>query len=460
MTNQIVTLNVTQTVAPQPSQLQRKGALVSQGATTLAPGTTSLLTQASDLTTLLRGALALTSLVWSANVVTATTAAPHGLTVSDTLPMTIAGASPTGYNGTFTCTITGASTFTYPLLSNPGLETVPGSYTPEDVAELSAMVTTFFAQGSQLAVWVLELGAGNAADGVTALSTWINANPGIYYAYTVPRYWAGEATYLAFLAGFVSLKSKTYFFTTMTSANYTSFTALMKCVVGLVEAPGIPSTEFSLAAAFWAWLHYAPSSTNKVTPFAFTYLYGVTAYPTTGGNSVLLAALKAAGVNVVGTGAEGGISNTILFWGTTMDGRDASYWYNVDWAQINADQDLSAAVINGSNLPANPLYYNQDGVSRLQGTLAATFTRGISYGVVQGTLVMTELTAAQFQDSLDAGDFAGKAVINAVPFLSYAAQNPGDYRTGKYAGLYASFVPSRGFTNIVLNLNVTDFVAQ
>ena len=53
MTNQIVNVVVTQQVASAPNQLQQTGAFVSQGGTTLAAGTTQLLTQLSDLTSIL-----------------------------------------------------------------------------------------------------------------------------------------------------------------------------------------------------------------------------------------------------------------------------------------------------------------------------------------------------------------------------------------------------------------------
>ena len=139
----IVQVNVSQQVAPAPSIRQRTGALVSQGGTTLTPGTFSLLTQLSSLTSLLNGAFALASLSWAGSVVTATASAAHGFTIGDTILVTISGATPTGYNGTFTATVTTTTAFTYPLVSNPGSETIPGSYTVEDVAELSAMATTF-----------------------------------------------------------------------------------------------------------------------------------------------------------------------------------------------------------------------------------------------------------------------------------------------------------------------------
>lgn len=459
MTNSIVTVNVTQQTAPAPSQLQKTGAMISQGATNTAPNTRSLLTQAADLTAILKGALALSSITWTTNVATATTAAPHGFAISDTLQITIAGATPSQYNGTFLATITGASTFTYPLLSNPGGSTsAPGTYTPEDVAELVAMVTTFFAQGGNQSVYVLELGAGNAADGVTALTAYIAANAGFFYAFLVPRYWDAAASFLTFLAGFESLTSKTYFFVTTTTANYTSYTALMKDVFALVEAPGIPSTEFTLAWPFWVLLNQAPSSTNKVPPMAFTFGFGVTPYPTAG-NSVILASLKAANINVAGTGGEGGISDVILFWGTTLDGNDLlKWWYGIDWAQINSELVLANEVINGSNSSINPLYYNQDGINRLQAVEGSLLVTGVSAGIVLGQVLQVQLDPATFVDNLNNGVYAGQTVVNAVPFLVYTKANPSDYGIGKYGGIYVALIPQLGFKHIVFNLNVSNFV--
>jgi hypothetical protein len=261
------------------------------------------------------------------------------------------------------------------------------------------------------------------------------------------------------------LTKKTYFFTTMTNANYTSFPATLKSVFGVIEAPAVSSavnlhaTEFSAASPFFVALNYSPSSTNKVTPFQFSFLFGVTAYPPAG-NGALFAAWKAAGVNIVGTGAEGGISNTILFWGTTMDSRPFNYWYSVDWAQINIQLDIANAVINGSNDPINPLYENQDGINRLQAVGAGTLSRGISYGLVFGKVEQTALDTAPFLQAFDNGAYAGKAVINAVPFPLYYAANPSNYRLGIYGGFSVVYTPQLGFNQIIFNVNVTDFVAQ
>lgn len=455
----IVQVNVSQQVAPTPPTLQQTGAFISQGGTNTAPNTLTLLTQLSDLTPVLNGSKTLSSLAWATNVVTATTSAPHGFTNGDTIELTIAGAAPTGYNGTFPCTITGATTFTYPLATNPGTETTPGSYTPEDVAELNAMANTFFAQGASVSVYVLELGAGTVAEGVTALTSYITANPGTIYSYLVPRTWDADTSFVAFLANYESTTAKTYFFVTTTLATYSNYTATMKDVVTLIEATGIPSTEFSLAAAFYRSLSYNPSNTNKLQPFAFSYVYGVTPYPTKG-NSATLATLKTAGVNVIGTGAEGGISNTILLWGTTMDLHDFQYWFSVDWLQIQADLAIANAVINGSNNPLNPLIYNQDGINRLQAVLAGVGSNAVTFGCAIGTVTQTELDGTTLGQQMNAGAFTNQLVINAVPFVTYATDNPGDYKIGKYAGLSVIYIPARGFTAIVINVLVTDFVTQ
>lgn len=434
MANQIVVTNVSLTNAPAPSTLQRTGAFITQGGTTTAAGTTTLITEESELTAILRATAAITSLAWASNTVTVTTTAPHGMSVSDQISLTIAGATPAAYNGTFTCTITGASTFTYSLTPNPGANTVPGTWVPAAVAELASMGSTFFAQGSAASVYVLELGLDDVSAGVQALSDFIQATtPQVFYSYLVPRGWTSNAAFLAFVATYEATTAKTYFFVTVTSGNYTGLTAQMKCVVALIQAPLAPATEFTLAAAFYRWLNYDPSTTNKVAPFAFAYLFGVTPYPLRG-NSALFNTLAAASINWVGTGAEGGITTAILAGGKTKDGNDATYWYSVDWVQINIDLDLANAIINGSNNPTNPLYYNQDGINRLQAVAQQTMNRGVSFGMVLAPVT-----------------------VNAVSFPVYVAENPSDYAVGQYDGLSVTYTPARGFAALVFNIQVSSF---
>lgn len=434
MTNQIVNVNISQVQAPLPNTLQSTGAFASQGATTLAAQARQYLTQPSDLTPILKGALALSSITWTTNVATAATTAPHGFPMSSTIELTISGATPSTYNGTFLCTITGTSAFTYPLPSDPGGSTsVPGVYTPEDVAELVAMVTTFFAQGSAIGVYVLELGPGVADAGVTALTTWLTNNPKTIYIFVVPRYWDGNTSFKALAATFESPTAEQYFFVTTTTGTYTGYSNLLKPILAGIEAAGIPATEFDMAAFLYVALSRAPSTTNQVPQFQFSFIFGVTPYPLPG-NQALFTALRAAGISWVGTGAEGGISNTLIMVGKLLDKRPWNYWYSIDWANITVDLDLSNEVINGSNNKLAPLIYNQQGVNRLQARAQGTMARGISFGLLLGPIT-----------------------VDAVPFNTYVAQNESDFRLGVYNGLSVTFTPNQGFESITIDFVVTDF---
>ena len=467
----IVQVNVSQQQGPTPSKLQRTGAFVSQGATSLAVGTYSLLAVASSLAALLKGALAVTSITQTAGLATATTTAAHGITIGDVVQLTIAGASPAAYNGTFLCTATTTTAFTFAVSSGtttPATGTI--TYTAEDVAELAAMNTTFFAQGMGASVYVLELGIGNATDGIAALTTFIATNPGIFYSYLLPHAWGVDAAFFTgFAKNYTSTTAKTYFHVTTTlafwQANPTTFASTLKSCVVTIEAPAVATaaaagtpSEFSAAAGFYVTLNLNPSPANQVTQAAFSYLYGVTPYPVFG-NQSLFATMAAGNINIIGTGQEGGISNTVWLYGTTLDGADFNkYWYSVDNVQINLDLNTANAVINGSNNPLAPLNYNQAGINTLQGVAAATMQTEIAVGLALGTLTTTQLTGTAFAAALAAGQFAGQVVVNAVPFASYVTLEPGDYQIGKYSGLQVAYTVQLGFKQIIYNVLVANFV--
>src|SRR5215472_5383920 len=158
--NAIVTVNVSIVEAPTPNTYQRTGAFVVFGATTMVAGDTEYLTQYSDLNQWVLTPMQVTSATWAGGTVTVTLPAPipGPPTVGDTFRVVIAGFTPAAYNGYFTATVTGASTFTYPVTSNPGLTTVVGTYIPHKCIELTQMAATFFGQGNEIGVWILELG--------------------------------------------------------------------------------------------------------------------------------------------------------------------------------------------------------------------------------------------------------------------------------------------------------------
>ena len=548
MTNPIVLVNVSQQVAPTPNKLQKTGALISQGGTTLSPGSISLLTQPADLTPLLPPLVTLGALTWTnayGGQVSGSTVVPHGVPINTQFVAVISDVVPKGYNGTYLATATGTSAFVYFKTPNPGVQTTAGKMLPANASELQSMASTFFAQGGSQSVYVIELGAGTAAEGVAFLEDFIADNDEqFFYSYLVPRNWDGDPAFLGLIADNESTTSKTYFFVTTTLSTYTVYDEAMKCVIAMIEAPqygawaqntvdsgswaagvytftmadntnvkpgdwvtmsgntptvlngmfqalpgttgtalaipmaldpgaltvegflqrsiymsgGAPAGEFTVAAPFYVALNYDPSDTNRVTPYAFSFLFGVTPFPLQG-NKAVLAALQAANINYVGTGAEGGITDRILLWGHTMDGRPFNYWYSVDWMQINIDLFMSNAIINGSNNPVNPLYYTQNGIDRLQQVAASVGASAISFGLAVGSVVQIGLDQATYEMNLSKGLYNGNVVINAVPFRPYVTHAPGDYKIGKYAGFSMIYTPQRGFEHIIYNIVVTDFIA-
>jgi hypothetical protein len=554
MANSIVQVNVSLQVAPTPATLQQMGAFVSHGGTILSPGSFQLLTQLSDLTPYLTIPAAVSTIAWSGGTVAVATTAPHNLPVGQTMNLSLSGFTPSGFNGVFACTITGASGFTFPLITNPGSVTIEGTWQNASALTLTQMATTFFAQGFSSSVYVLEFGATDVNHAIANLSNYLVQNPnsnyvpgavGYFYSYLLPRTFDANVNLTNLLQSYENPTARTYFFITTTLATYSVYNNLQKCAVTLIESPpwgvwpqvvltattwssgvvtattalphnvlpgqwfqiqgavptgyngywlalpgtagstliwniasnpgaattqgtlvasayvnaGATTTEFSLAAPFYVALNYNPSTTNRVTPYAFSFVFGVTPFPTRFQNS-LLANLKAAAVNYIGTGAEGGISNAVLFWGTTMDANQFNYWYSIDWVQINLDLDTANAVINGSNNPINPLYYNQAGIDALQAVAVGTMNRGITYGLVLGQVVATSLDGPVLDYNLDQGIYADKTVVNAVPFVTYSLENPSDYKIGKYAGLGVIYMPQQGFINIVYNVVATQLIAQ
>ena len=235
-------------------------------------------------------------------------------------------------------------------------------------------------------------------------------------------------------------------------------TALGNLLPNYYASSAIPVLEFSAASDFWVNANRAPSTTNKITPNRFAFVYGVTPFPQQG-LSALVSTLENANINYVDTGAEGGLSTAMIVPGTTMDGQDfASWWYGIDWVQLNANLNVANDVINGSNNPINPLYYNQQGIDREQAVVAGTINSAITFGMVFGSTIQTALDGPVLAAALNAGTYAGLAIINAVPFATYATENPTHYGQRLYQGLSVTFVPQNGFAQITINVTVSNFV--
>ena len=104
---------------------------------------------------------------------TLTTASPHGLITGNRV--TISGATPSDYNGTYVITKTGASTFTYVMTTTPASNaTVVGTYTTIGITGVDSSTfinvnlfknRLYFTQKNTLACWYLDVNAiGGAAN--------------------------------------------------------------------------------------------------------------------------------------------------------------------------------------------------------------------------------------------------------------------------------------------------------
>lgn len=440
-TPQIVNLTATLTVAPTPSQLQRSGTFISTGATTLASGSYQFLSQLSDLTPILN--------------------------------------------------------------ADPSVAT--------QAAELTAMATTFFAQGNSVGVYVLELGTQtNGAAGIEALQAWITANPGVFYAYLVPAAWdnntdvvgsiiidnggtgyvsapsvtitggggsgatatavvqngavtsivittpgdsfttaptvtidapptggtqatahANLASELDVVAGdFANPTAKTYFFITTTVANVGIYQP-NKSVCAFVPSPLATSQEYGASVYFYNYLVNNPGPANQLAPMQYRYAYGVTPWPAKGYAQQVNTILSAYG-NIIYPCSEAGISNTGQWKGTFSDGSQMSWWYGVDWFQIQVAQSLAAAVINGSNSNP-PLLYDQNGINTLHAVANTVLDTAITYGCLEG------------------------GSITATSFATYTQQNPDNYKAGIYGGFLATVSGQNGFLQISFYMDATQF---
>lgn len=362
--------------------------------------------------------------------------------------------------------------------------------------ELTDMATTFFAQGTAVGVYVLELGTQTTPnDGVTALDTWITDNSDVFYTYLVPADWdmapttidgsisgttltvtsvtngavvigqivggtgvaagttitAGSGTswtvsvsqtvasetltltnpLASLVSNNTSPTSKQYFFITSNATDIPQYSP-NKAAFCVVPAPTAPSTEFTAAAMMYQFLVNNPSQSNPLAPMAFRFLYGVTAWVRNSTNNVSINTILTNYGNIVLTGAEGGISDLCLFKGTTMDGEQASWWYGIDWFQIQVKQTLANTVINGSNSNP-PLLYDQHGINTLQSVAQGIANDAVTFGC------------------------ALSATVTATPFYTYTQANPTNYNAGIYNGLSANVVGQNGFLTLNFYLDAIQF---
>jgi hypothetical protein len=116
----------------------------------------------------------ISSITNSTTTATLTTAANHNLTTGAFV--TVSGATPSAYNGTFSITVTGDTTFTYTMLTDPaGSATVVGSYLVGVWGQIGGGATgnggdQVFVENSQTVTASYQIPAGKNASTVSPIT--------------------------------------------------------------------------------------------------------------------------------------------------------------------------------------------------------------------------------------------------------------------------------------------------
>jgi hypothetical protein len=297
------------------------------------------------------------------------------------------------------------------------------AFTPE----LDAAVKSWFKITGAPALYILEIGTGGT---VANVATYLqNGTRPVPYSIICPTAWTTDEGLKSLAQTYDGADDRFYFaINTLPSA---SFFVGIKSVWTMAKPAGSPATEHPAAALAALIASYNLSPAELMTSIRYSYMPGFTPFQPT---KLQKSTLFAQRINWIDTGKEAGLSDvTLLENGVASDGLRLGFWYATNWAQINIERDLAAAVINGSADTDNPLFYDQDGIDRLQQVAQATVNRGISFGLI-----------------------AGAPKVTAVSFADYKASNPADVAAGIYKGLALTFEPEKGFSAITIYFTVSN----
>ncbi|OYV46873.1 MAG: hypothetical protein B7X10_04670, partial [Burkholderiales bacterium 21-58-4] len=386
------------TVAAAPSTLQSTAALVSLGGTTAAVNTLSLLTQASDFALINSGAGNSTELQNNVNefyaqgaalplyvleLGTTGTAATLQTWINANLQTVYAFTTPVAWDTVVTIpapatptltsvsggTLTGATYYVKVTYVNGIGETIGSTEATETLTANQLLVVD--SPTAQVGATGYNVYASTTTNAETKQTTspisigtnWTMPTTGLVIGGPVPTTNTTGSEFAGVLSAYTSPSARVYFFLLTTTNTYTQYAGL-KSVYACVPSPNALDTEASHVVGMYQFVSNAPSAVSLMRQQDFRFVYDVAAWPLLNNQSTLTELLNA-NVNVILTGAEGGISNTIIRNGTMMDGNDASVWWEADWVAIQSHLTLANAVINGSQSGQAVVDYNQSGVDTL-----------------------------------------------------------------------------------------------
>jgi hypothetical protein len=379
-----------------------------------------------------------------------------------------------------------------------------------NATELINMGTTFFAQGTAVGVYVLELGTATGVDAqIALLETWITQNPGVFYAYLVPAAWdfskdeVGSVIITNGGSGYTSAPTVTF------AAPTSGVTALGHAIVQngqvvqvVIDNPGsgytaAPSVTFSggggTGAAGTANLVSALNflAGQYANPSAKTYFF----VTTSAANIVNYATQKSVFAVVPSpTAASQEFQAAAFFYQWLVNNPSAAnplgpmsyrFLFGVTpWPQTGFTAEINTILTNFGNIVLTGAEGGISTASIFKGMLMsgdqASFWYGIDFFLIQAKRqlaaavingsnqipplvynqhgINTLLAVLQnVANSTVSFQCALSITLTATDFVTYTTQNPSDYRAGIYNGFTADVTGQNGFLQIGVNVDAIEF---
>jgi len=308
-------------------------------------------------------------------------------------------------------------------------------------------LVNYFANNANGTAFVFEAGTVLLSDPgvqIAALASFITDGVNVCGHYSCPKIFYGDADFAALVTLYSTDNPEPVFSVEITHgtapAEQASFAALTGKSAFFPIYPSAVATES--AAGAWVGIMassvYDVSQSNLMTPIQYKTVTGVTAEAFT---TTFRTALNNAAVNFIGV-IQG---VTMLMNGRYADNKSWDYRFSEAVTLQDIGDSLLFAIINGANVPAASIPYNQDGIDKLLAVANARATFRKSCNMV-----------TDFSKSLDntGNSLVDKGTFKAIDFYTYKAANPAKYAAGEYDGLSGIIEIGKFFRKVTFNVTL------
>ena len=309
----------------------------------------------------------------------------------------------------------------------------------KSTTETYLWLQAFFNQAPGATAYVLE------ATTVSDLTAFIATGVAPMYFYSVPSAWYTDSSFVTLVKAHTGESNLLRFAVEIThghspvgDSNFTAYASadsLYPIYGNAVATESVLGQHLGRMASSV----YDLSSANPMTMLNYKTLNGATAEVL---DDTLRQDLNNSGVNY-----NGEINGQVcIFNGRYADLSTWDFRYNLDWLQITLSNSFITAIVNGSNVPAAALRYDQNGIDS---------TKSIANGVSNTGKVYGTVTEFGSDYNIQTGQIENKGTWGAISFYTYIADNPSDYAAGIYQGLYAYILIGKFIRKVVLNVTIS-----